>query len=104
MPRTLHLLGYSKKGESSLIAGTHVPINEVRKSADNFRRTGKLPDGIIRLEVFDSERGKVGTILPHDGGAAHRAEVAKLQAQAAKTAPKEVPAEKPGKGNSTQPI
>lgn len=86
MPRTLHILGFEESGAVKLVSGPQVSVEETRKLIGELKTSGKLPKGCIRLEVFDSDRGRVTNILPHDAGAAHRAELEAIEkAKPAKT-------------------
>lgn len=53
------LLGYKDidgKGESSQLAGTHIPFSEQNKTLAECRE-GKFPNGIVRVEQWDDDGG-----------------------------------------------
>lgn len=60
MPRTLHIIGLSKDGKSSLVAGPEKPIAETRALFAAIRSGEQFPKGLDQVHLYDSEDGRIG--------------------------------------------
>lgn len=63
--RTLFIVGVLEDGSAVLIAfGGGQAIPSVQIKFNDLRVSGALPKGVVRAELHDSERGRVGIAVP----------------------------------------